>query len=99
MIFQLLAKVDSVKKDFKAAKQEFSPAKFLNAEWVYIASSVCFILILAVLLPDIISLKLIPENALRLLFTLGGAIGAWCFSYFLGRSKKYIRTKIDEKTK
>lgn len=99
MLFQLLAKVESVKKDFKAANQPFSASKFLQAEWVYIASSVVFILILAILLPDLLSLNVVPENALRLLFTLGGALGSWAFSYFLGKSKKYIRAKVDEKTK
>lgn len=99
IVFQLLAKFDSVKKDFKSATQEFSTKKFIEAEWQYIASSVVFVIILAVLVPELVALSPDVEKYLRIVFVLGGAIGAWGFSYFLGKSKKYIRSKIDEKTK
>lgn len=98
ILFQVLAKMASLKKDFEVANQQFVTSKFFEREWVPIASSICFVLILAVVLPEIITYKPIVEQYVRVLFVFGGAIGSWAFGYALGKSRKYIRNVIDVKT-
>lgn len=98
ILFQVLAKMASLKKDFEVANQPFVTKKFFEREWIGIASSVCFVLIMAITLPEIITYKPIVEQYVRILFVFGGAIGSWAFGYALGKSRKYIRNVIDVKT-
>jgi|JI8StandDraft_1071087.scaffolds.fasta_scaffold155925_4 hypothetical protein len=98
ILFQVLAKMASLKKDFEVANQPFVTSKFFEREWVPIASSVVFILIMAITLPEILTYKPIVEQYVRILFVFGGAIGSWAFGYALGKSRKYIRNVIDIKT-
>lgn len=98
ILFQVLAKMSSLKKDFEVANQAFVTKKFFQTEWVGWASSICFVLIMAITLPEIITYKPIVEQYVRILFVFGGAIGSWAFGYLLGKSRKYIRNVIDVKT-
>ncbi len=98
MIFHLLAKMQTLRNDFKVANQEFVYSKFFKDESIAIASSIVFIVIMALVLPEILTLKPSVEDYVRILFVMGGALGSWAFGYFLGKSKKYIRNVIDIKT-
>lgn len=97
-LFVALAKMSSLQKDFRVANQEFVFKKFIAGEWVGWVMSFVFILIMAITLPEWITIKPETENYIRILFVMGGAIGSWAFMLFLGKSKKFIRSKIDEKT-
>jgi len=98
LLFVALAKMSSLQKDFRVANQTFVFRKFVEGEIVGWLSSFAFILIMAVTLPEWISYKPQIENYIRLIFVMGGAIGSWAFMLFLGKSKKFIRNKIDDKT-
>lgn len=98
IIFATLAQMRTLKKDFEVANQTFVFKKFLEKEWIGIASNVCTVIILAIVLPEIIQYKPGVENWVRGLFVVTGAIGSWAFSLFLGGTKKYIRKVVDEKT-
>lgn len=97
-LFMALARLSSLQKDFRVANQPFIYRKFVAGEWVGWVMSFIFILIMAITLPEWITIKPETENYIRILFVLGGAIGSWAFMLFLGKSKKFIRSKIDEKT-
>lgn len=97
-LFVTLAKMSSLQKDFRVANQEFVFKKFVQGEWVGWVMSGVFILIMAVTQPEWISVKPETENFVHIIFVMGGAIGSWAFMLFLGKSKKFIRNKIDEKT-
>lgn len=98
MLFHILAKMQTLKNDFKVANQEFVYSKFFKEELIGILSSVVFIVIMAIVLPEILTFKPVVESYVRILFIMGGALGSWAFGYFLGKSKKYIRNVIDVKT-
>lgn len=98
ILFQVLAKMSALKKDFEVANQVFVPAKFFEKDWIGISSSVVSVLILAIVLPDILKVRPDLINLVRILFVMTGAIGSWAFSLILGGTKKYIRKVVDEKT-
>lgn len=98
MLFHLLAKMQTLKRDFNVANQEFVYGKFFKEEFISILSSIVFIVIMAFVLPEILTFKPEVEDYVRILFVMGGALGSWAFGYFLGKSKKYIRNVIDVKT-
>jgi hypothetical protein len=98
LLFVALAKMSSLQKDFRVANQPFVFKKFVAGEWIGWMMSFVFILIMAITLPEWIAIKEETENYIRILFVMGGAIGSWAFMLFLGKSKKFIRSKIDDKT-
>ena len=98
LLFVALAKMSSLQKDFRVANQPFLYNKFVEGEWVGWMMSFIFILIMAITLPEWVTIKPETENYIRILFVMGGAIGSWAFMLFLGKSKKFIRAKIDVKT-
>lgn len=98
LIFVTLAKAQSLKKDFAVANQPFIWRKFWDGEIIGIAMSLVFIILMAITVKEWIGIKPQFENYVTIIFALGGAIGSWTFLLFLGRSKKYIRKVIDEKT-
>ena len=98
LIFVTLAKMSSTKKDFEAAGHQFKEDKFFRDEWIGIAMSVVFILIMAVTIKEWADFSPKVSNYVTCLFAMGGAIGSWAFQLFLGKSKKYIRTVVDLKT-
>lgn len=98
LLFVALAKMSSLQKDFRVANQEFIYKKFVQGEIVGWLMSFVFILIMALTIDEWVSIKPDTENFIRIIFVLGGAIGSWAFMLFLGKSKKFIRSKIDQKT-
>ena len=98
LCFQVLAKMSSVKKDFTVANKNFVLKKFFEDEMIAIAMSIVVLFIMAITLKEWLGYKPLLENYVRLIFVLGGAIGSWAFGLFLGKSKKYIRNVVDEKT-
>lgn len=98
LLFVALAKMSSLQKDFRVANQSFVFKKFVAGEGIGWLMSFVFILIMALTIDEWVSIKPDTENYIRLIFVLGGAIGSWAFMLFLGKSKKFIRSKIDEKT-
>jgi len=98
LLFVALARMSSLQKDFRVANQQFVFSKFVQGEVVSWLMSLVFILIMSVTINEWIVVKPIVENYVRVIFVLGGAIGSWAFMLFLGKSKKFIRNKIDIKT-
>lgn len=98
LIFVTLAKMSSTKKDFEAAGHEFHVKKFFRDEFIAIAMSVCFVLLMAVTISEWVNISPKVADYVTCIFGMGGAIGSWAFLLFLGKSKKYIRTVIDIKT-
>lgn len=98
LLFVSLAKMSSLQKDFRVANQTFVFKKFVQGEVVGWLSSFVFILIMALTLPEWIAVKPETEKFIRIIFVMGGAIGSWAFMLVLGKSKKFIRNKIDQKT-
>ncbi len=97
-LFVALAKMSSLQKDFRVANQPFVFKKFVAGEYVGWLMSFVFILIMALTINEWLTIKADTEKYIRLIFTMGGAIGSWAFMLFLGKSKKFIRSKIDAKT-
>jgi len=98
VIFQILARASSIKKDFKVSNEDFVWSKFFKNEMIAIASSITSVFMLAVILNEVLTYKPDLQNYVRTLFMLTGAIGSWAFGLLLGKSKRYIRNIIDEKT-
>ena len=98
LVFVTLAKMSSVQKDFEVANQTFVLKKFFQKELTGIGMSVVFIIIMAFTVGEWINFKPIFADYIKLIFVMGGAIGSWAFMLVLGKSKKYIRNVIDEKT-
>ena len=99
LLFVTLAKAQSVKKDFDAAKQVFVVKKFLNGEAIAIAMSIVIIIIMALTVEEWIKVSPKVSDYVTIIFGLGGAIGSWAALLFLGKSKDYIRKVIEFKTK
>ena len=97
-LFVALAKMSSLQKDFRVANQPFVFRKFVAGEWTGWLMSFVFILIMALTINEWLTIKPDTEKYIRIIFTMGGAIGSWAFMLFLGKSKKFIRSKIDDKT-
>lgn len=98
IVFQNLVKAASLKKIFDASNEKFVWGKFFNGEFISILSSVTFVIILAVCLPEILNYRPDLIKLVRITFLFGGAIGSFAFTYFLGKSKRYITKIIDDKT-
>ena len=98
VILQVLVKMKSTKSLFDIANQTFVYKKFFEKESVAIATSIVFVLIMAITVNEWMQYKEWVQDYLRLLFTLGGAIGSWLAGYTLGRSKSFIKNIIDTKT-
>lgn len=98
LIFVALAKMSSLQKDFRVANQPFVFKKFVAGEIVGWLMSFVFILIMAITQSNWLYVKPEIEIYITVIYVLGGAIGSWAFMLFLGKSKKFIRSKIDQKT-
>lgn len=98
LIFVTLHKMQSLKKDFAVANQEFVIKKFFKDELIGILMSLTVIILMAITVKEWVQVKPIVEDYVTIIFALGGAIGSWAFLLFLGGSKKYIRRIVDEKT-
>jgi len=98
LLFVTLAKMQSLKKDFAVANQPFVLSKFFAGEFIGILMSLIFIVLMAITVQEWVQVSKYVEIYLRIIFAMGGAIGSWAFLLFLGKSKKFIRNKIDEKT-
>jgi len=98
LLFMTLHKMQSVKKDFAVANQNFVLKKFFEGELIGILMSLTVIVLMAITVKEWIGIKPQFENYVTIIFALGGAIGSWAFLLFLGTSRKYIRKIVDEKT-
>lgn len=98
LIFVILHKMNSVKKDFYVANQPFVLSKFFQKELIAIIMSVVVIVLMAITVEEWMYVNPTVENYVTIIFALGGAIGSWAFLLFLGGSKKFIRGVIDKKT-
>lgn len=95
--FMMFMRIRSLKQYFKAANQHFKFQKFIEDDIWNLASSVTFVIILIMTIPEIIQYKPDVEKFVRFLFVVSGAIGDWAFALFLSKSKKHIRSVINEK--
>lgn len=98
LIFVTLAKISSVKKDFKVANQSFVLKKFFEDEITAIGMSVTVIILMAITVNEWVHIRQGAADYVRIIFALGGAIGSWAFLLILGKSRKYIRNIVDKKT-
>jgi len=98
LTFVTLHKLQSVKKDFVVANQTFVLKKFFEGEFIGILMSLIVIILMAITVKEWIGVKPQFESYVRIIFSMGGAIGSWAFLLFLGTSRKYIRKVVDEKT-
>lgn len=98
LLFVTLNKMQSCKKDFKVANEEFVISRFFKDELIAILMSLTFIVLMAITVKEWIHVKPIVEDYVTVIFALGGAIGSYAFLVFLGGSKKYIRQIVDKKT-
>ena len=98
LLFVTLAKMSSVRKDFRVANKTFVTKRFFEDELIGISMSIVFILIMAITYKEWKGYRPWLETYIRLIFLMGGAVGSWAFMLFLGKSKKYIRNVIDLKT-
>ena len=98
LLFVTLNKMQSCKKDFKVANQEFVASKFFKDELIGILMSLTFIVLMAITVKEWIHVDARVENYVTVIFALGGAIGSYAFLVFLGGSKRYIRQIVDKKT-
>ena len=96
--FIVLSKMGGAKKDFKVANEVFTYQKYFEQEFTYIATSVIVIILLAFCRSEFFAWKPNLEAFERMIFTVTGSLGSWAFGLILGKSKKYIRNIIDEKT-
>jgi arginine exporter protein ArgO len=98
LLFVTIAKASSMKKDFEVANERFVLKKFLENELYAISMSVVTILLMAITINEWVLISPKVSDYVTIIFALGGAIGSWAFLLFLGKSKKYIRKIVDEKT-
>lgn len=98
LIFVILHKINSVKKDFAVANQPFVLKKFFEKELIAIIMSIIVIVLMAITVNEWMYVSPAVEKYVTIIFALGGAIGSWAFLLFLGGSKKFIRQVIDKKT-
>lgn len=98
LLFVTLAKASSTKKDFEVANEIFVFKKFLANEAYAICMSVIVILLMAITINEWVDIKPQISDYVTIIFAMGGAIGSWAFLLVLGKSKKYIRKIVDEKT-
>lgn len=98
LLFVTLAKASSMKKDFEVANQTFVFKKFIKDELIAISMSFIVILLMAITIKEWVKVSPKVSDYVTIIFAMGGAIGSWAFLLFLGKSKRYIRKIIDEKT-
>jgi len=98
LLFAVLHKMKSTKKDFEVANQEFLYMKFFKAEWIAIAMSITVIILMAITVDEWLNVSKYAQMYVRIIFALGGAIGSWAFLQLMGGSKRFIRGVIDKKT-
>lgn len=98
LLFVTLSKASSMKKDFEVANETFVFKKFLTNEAYAICMSIIVILLMAITINEWVDIKPQIANYVTIIFAMGGAIGSWAFLLLLGKSKKYIRKMVDEKT-
>jgi len=97
LLFATFAKAKSLQKYFDSVKQPFVWKKFFEKEVIGIAMSITFILLMAITAKEWMDIKPYVTKFVTVIFALGGAIGSYAFSLFLGGSKKYIRGVIKSK--
>jgi len=98
LLFAVLHKMKSTKKDFEVANQEFRLKKFFGAEWIAIMMSITVIVLMAITVDEWMNVSKYAQMYVRIIFALGGAIGSWGFLQLMGGSKRFIRGIIDQKT-
>lgn len=98
LIFMILHRMQSTKKDFETAGHDFKIDKFFRDELIGIGMSLTVIIIMAITVKEWMNVSSKVADYVTIIFALGGAIGSWAFLLILGKSKKYIRTVVDIKT-
>lgn len=98
ILFQVLVKMNSLKNEFETANEIFSAKKFFQRDYLSIALSLVAVIIAATVLNEVLKYKPEVANWVKCFFVMVGALGSWALQLFFGKSKKYIRAIIDEKT-
>lgn len=88
---------DSLKKDAKAIKIEFSVIEYLESDWLSISFSVIAVLIWPFLFEEATAKYPQLEDIVRWSFLGVGALGSYIFQAFLGKGRSVIRAVANEK--
>jgi len=88
----------SYQKDFKVANMDFSVKKFINSEVINIILSLLTPFVLALIWEELSKKYPKIETLVRTMFFLVGLMGYWLIDLINSKTKKVVRTTVDEKT-
>lgn len=98
VVFHTLTKMASLKKDFETANERFSAKKYFERDWIAIAMSIVAVVIAAYCVDELLQYKPAIAQWIKFFFVTVGVMGSWALQSALGKSKKFIRNIVDEKT-
>jgi hypothetical protein len=98
VLFIAVAKMQSLKIDAEKANLGFSAVKYIQREWLALASSLLSVAIWLVLFDEVVNKYPQLGGWIKCTFFAMGALGTWVLHAALGRTKGWIRGVVDEKT-
>lgn len=97
VLVHCLKNFDSLKKDAKAIKVEYSFRDYLNADWLSISLSVIAVLVWPFLFEEVANKYAYLESWVNTSFAVVGLLGSYGIQAFLGRGRTVIRSVANEK--
>lgn len=98
VLIHCLKNFDSLSKDAKAIKIDFSINDYFRADWLSISLSVIAVLVWPFLFDEATSKYPYLEGIVRFSFFVAGLLGSYGLQAFLGRGRTFIRSAANDKT-
>lgn len=98
MFFSIIMQVRSLIKKSKAANTKFSLKSYFKSDWISGIASITFICIVLVIIAEVIKMKPVVINYIKIIFILVGYFGADLGYRIFSATDKKITQIIDEKT-
>jgi len=96
-LFVQLANMNNLNRKFIENDQCFRKDKYWRAEKFSIFGTIVFIMIFCLAFPEAVIEYKISRLIQFFSYALAGGVGSVIFSYWLGRSEKFLKRQIDNK--
>lgn len=98
VLLHSFCKAWSMQKDAEKANIKFTFIDYLQKDWLGISISITTVLFWFLIFPEIVNVRPLLQDFVRISFGAMGFFGSYIIQYVLSKGKRYIRNVVDKKT-